>query len=197
MFSDALKQMKPALLILVVLTILTGAVYPGVITGVSQILFPGQADGSLIEKNGKIIGSALIGQPFADPAHFQGRPSAISPKPYDAATSSGSNLGPTNPDYLATVKERADALRQENGESPVPVELVTASGSGLDPHISPAAAFYQVPRVAKAAGLDPNRVQALVVQHVEGRQFGVLGEERVNVLKLNLALDAMTGNRKD
>jgi K+-transporting ATPase ATPase C chain len=197
MFSSALKQIKPAFLILVVLTLLTGAVYPGFITGLTQLLFPRQAEGSLLEKDGKVIGSALIGQPFADPGHFWGRPSATSPKPYDASASLGSNLGPTNPDYLVTVAQRAAAMQRENGEGPVPVELVTASGSGLDPHISPAAAFYQVPRVAKAAGLDPNQVQALVVRHVEGRQFGVLGEERVNVLKLNFALDAMTGNTKD
>jgi len=197
MLSYTLKQIKPALLMLVALTLLTGAIYPGVITGLAQVLFPDQADGSLLEKGGKIVGSALIGQPFADPAHFKGRPSATSPKPYDASASSGSNLGPTNPDYLATVKDRADALRQENGEGPVPVELVTASGSGLDPHVSPAAAFYQVPRVAKAAGLDEKLVRELVQRHVEGRQLGVLGEPRVNVLTLNLALDALAGNRKD
>lgn len=196
MFSDALKQIKPALLMLVALTLLTGAVYPSVITGLAQVLFPDQAGGSLLEKGGTIVGSALIGQPFADPAHFQGRPSATSPKPYDASASSGSNLGPTNPDYLATVKDRADALRQENGEGPVPVELVSASGSGLDPHVSPAAAFYQVPRVAKATGLDAKLVQQLVEQHVEGRQLGVLGEPRVNVLTLNLALDALAGQKK-
>jgi potassium-transporting ATPase KdpC subunit len=197
MLSYAIKQCKPALLVLVVLTLLTGAVYPGLITGLAQILFPGQANGSLLEKDGKVIGSARIGQPFADPYHFWGRPSATSPKPYDASASSGSNLGPTNPDYLVTVAQRAVALQRENGEDPVPVELVTASGSGLDPHISPAAAYYQVPRVAKTTGLDPDHVRKLVAQHVEGRQFGVLGEERVNVLELNLALDALAGKMKN
>ena len=197
MFSYALQQMKPAVFLLVVLTILTGLVDPGIVTGVSQTLFPVQAAGSLIEKDGKVVGSALIGQPFADPAHFQGRPSATSPKPYDASASSGSNLGPTNPSYLATVEERVTGLRQDNGDTPVPIELVTASGSGLDPHISPAAAFYQVPRVAKARGLDVKKLHELVENSVEGRQFGVLGEARVNVLKLNLVLDAMTGQKKD
>lgn len=197
MFSCALQQLKPALLMLVVLTILTGLVYPGIITGVSHTLFPIQAAGSLIEKDGKVIGSALIGQPFADPAHFQGRPSATSPKPYDASASSGSNLGPTNPAYLSTVVERVAGLRQDNGDGPVPIELATASGSGLDPHISPAAAFYQVPRVAKAKGLDVKKVHELVENSVEGRQFGVLGEARVNVLKLNLALDALAGQKND
>lgn len=197
MLVYALKQCRPAVFMLVVLTLLTGGLYPGLITGVSQLLFPEQANGSLLEKNGAIVGSALIGQPFADPGHFQGRPSATSPKPYDASASSGSNLGPTNPDYLASVEQRADALRQENGQGPVPVELVTASASGLDPHISPAAAFYQIPRVAKATGLDATRLRALVDRYVEGRQFGLLGEPRVNVLALNLALDALAGDKKD
>ncbi len=197
MLSYTIKQCKPALLVLVVLTLLTGAVYPGLITGLAQLFFPRQANGSLMEKDGQVIGSALIGQPFADASHFWGRPSATSPKPYDASSSSGSNLGPTNPDYLVTVAQRTAALQRENGEGPVPVELVTASGSGLDPHISPAAAYYQVPRVAKATGLDPNQVRKLVEQHVQGRQFGVLGEERVNVLALNLALDALAGKKKN
>lgn len=197
MLSYTIKQCKPALLVLVVLTLLTGAVYPGLITGLAQLFFPRQANGSLMEKDGQVIGSALIGQPFADASHFWGRPSATSPKPYDASSSSGSNLGPTNPDYLVTVAQRTAALQRENGEGPVPVELVTASGSGLDPHISPAAAYYQVPRVAKATGLDPNQVGKLVEQHVKGRQFGVLGEERVNVLALNLALDALAGKKKN
>jgi len=197
MFAYTLKQFKPAFLMLVVLTLVTGAAYPAFITGVGQALFPVQAGGSLLEKDSKVIGSALIGQPFADPAHFWGRPSATSPKPYDASASSGSNLGPTNPDYLASVRERAAKLSETDASGPassapsVPVDLVTASGSGLDPHISPAAAFYQITRVAKATGLDAARLRLLVDQHVEGRQFGVLGEARVNVLKLNLALDAL------
>ncbi len=197
MFSETIQQCKSALRVLAVLTLLTGAVYPGLITGLAQLVFPGQASGSLVEKDGKVIGSALVGQPFADPSHFWGRPSATSPKPYDASSSSGSNLGPTNPDYLDTVAKRAAALRQEHGEGPVPVELVTASGSGLDPHVSPAAAYYQVSRVARATGLDPSQVRTLVERHVEGRQFGVLGEERVNVLALNLALDALAGKKKN
>ncbi|WP_428560268.1 MAG: potassium-transporting ATPase subunit KdpC [Solidesulfovibrio sp. DCME] len=195
MLARFLEQAKPALLVLVVLTLLTGVVYPACVTGLAQALFPNQANGSLLSKDGRIVGSALIGQPFADPAHFQGRPSATAPRPYDAAASSGSNLGPTNPDYLETVAERAAALRRENGPGPVPVELATASASGLDPHLSPAAAFYQVPRVAKAAGLEPEAVRALVARHVEGRQWGILGEERVNVLALNLALDALAANK--
>jgi K+-transporting ATPase ATPase C chain len=185
------------MLMLVVLTMLTGAVYPGVITALAQLFFPEQAQGSLVVKDGAVVGSSLIGQPFADPAHFWGRPSATAPKPYDASASSGSNLGPTNPDFLASVKDRAEAMRREHGEGPVPVELVTASGSGLDPHISPAAAFYQVSRVAKATGLDDKVVRQLVAQHVEGRQFGLLGEPRVSVLGLNLALDALAGGRKN
>ena len=180
-----------------VLTVLTGAAYPGLITGLAQLFFPRQAGGSLVEKDGRVIGSALLGQPFGDAAHFWGRPSATSPKPYDAAASAGSNLGPTNPDTLDAVAKRAAALRRENGDGPIPVELVTASGSGLDPHISPAAAYYQVPRVAKATGLDADQVRKLVERQVEGRQLGVLGEERVNVLALNLALDALAGKKKN
>ncbi len=196
MFSEALRQCRPAFLMLVVLTLLTGGLYPAAMTGLSGLLFPDQADGSLVQRNGQVVGSSLIGQPFAEAAHFQGRPSATAPRPYDAAASSGSNLGPTNPDFLDAAAGRAAALRRDNGDGPVPVELVTASGSGLDPHISPAAAYYQVPRVARATGLDPAVVRDLVARHVEGRQLGVLGEARVNVLALNLALDALAGRER-
>ena len=195
MLTSAMKELKPAILILAVLTLITGAAYPAFVTGVAQVLFPAQANGSIIWKNGKTVGSELIGQPFADPAHFWGRPSATSPKPYDASSSSGSNLGPSNPDFLSSVEERAAKMREANGGGPVPVDLVTASGSGLDPHISPAAAFYQVSRVAKATGQSEAVVRKLVEDHLEPRQFGVLGEPRINVLKLNLALDGLAGSK--
>jgi len=196
MFTSAIRQLKPAFLMLVFLTLLTGAIYPACITGISQVLFPDQAEGSFLAKDGRIIGSELIGQPFAGPKHFWGRPSATAPKPYDATASSGSNLSPTSAAFRASLEERAEALRKEHGDGPIPMELVTASGSGLDPHISPAAAFYQIPRVARATGYDAGRLRQLVTQMVEGRQFGFLGEERVNVVKLNLALDALAREGK-
>jgi K+-transporting ATPase ATPase C chain len=186
-----LTYLRPAIVLLVLLSALTGIVYPLVVTGIAQVVFPWQANGSLLMKDGKVVGSALIGQPFDDPKYFWGRPSATSPFAYNAAASSGSNLSPTNPDLVKAVQGRVDALRAADAgnTAPVPVDLVTSSGSGLDPHISPAAALYQVPRVAKARGLAPDAVARLVEQHTQGRFLGVLGEPGVNVLTLNLALD--------
>ena len=201
-----LKQLRPTILMLTVLTILTGGIYPLVITGLAQLLFPAQAGGSLIVKDGKVVGSALIGQQFDAPKYFWSRLSATAPS-YNAGASSGSNYGPLNPALIGdgtdkykdadgkpitgAVKTRIDALKAADPTNtlPIPVDLVTASGSGLDPHISPAAAEYQVGRVAKARGLDEVRVRELVAHFTEGRTVGILGEGRVNVLQLNLALD--------
>jgi K+-transporting ATPase ATPase C chain len=186
-----LTHIRPAIVSLVLLTALTGVVYPALVTAIGQLVFSHQANGSLIVKEGKPVGSALIGQPFDEPKYFWGRPSATSPFGYNAGASVGSNLSPTNPDLIKTVQGRVDALKAAdpgNG-APVPVDLVTASGSGLDPHISPAAALYQVERVAKARKMSAADVRALVDRHTEGRQLGFLGEPRVNVLALNLALD--------
>ena len=184
-------QIRPAIVTLVLLSVLTGVVYPAIVTGIAQVVFPHQANGSLIVRDGKVIGSALIGQPFDDPKYFWGRPSATAPFPYNAGSSSGSNLGPTNPALTKAVQERVDALRaaDPDNKAPVPVDLVTTSGSGLDPHISPAAALYQVGRVAKARKMDESAVRHLIERATEGRQLVLLGEPRVNVLTLNLALD--------
>jgi potassium-transporting ATPase KdpC subunit len=186
-------QLRPAVFSLLILTVITGLLYPLAVTGISQVLFPAQANGSLIVKNGVAVGSALIGQPFDDPKYFWGRPSATSPYAYNAASSSGSNLGPTNEALKKAVADRIASLKAADPENqaPVPVDLVTASGSGLDPHISPAAAEYQMRRVARARGADEQAVRRLVEQHTQGRQLGILGEPRVNVLQLNLALDSL------
>ncbi len=185
--------LRPALLMLVVLSVLTGVLYPLVVTGLSAALFPRQARGSLIVERGRVVGSALIGQAFDRPADFWSRPSATARVPYDAALSTGSNLGPLNPALERAVRARVAALRAADpgNRAPVPVDLVTASASGLDPHISPAAAEYQVARVARARGMTPAAVRALVARCTEGLQLGVLGEPRVDVLRLNLALDAV------
>ncbi|WCM20857.1 potassium-transporting ATPase subunit KdpC [Paraburkholderia bryophila] len=184
---------RPLIVIFAVLTAVTGLAYPAMMTAVGQAAFHEQANGSLIEQNGKVVGSKLIGQQFDAPQYFWGRLSATSPMPYSATGSSGSNLGPTNPALLDEVKGRIDALKAAGTDmsKPVPVDLVTSSGSGLDPEISPAAAAYQIQRVANARKLELNDVQALVDRYTSGRQFGVLGEPRVNVLQLNLALDEM------
>ncbi len=188
-----MAQLKPALVILLVFTVLTGIIYPLVVTGIAQVVFPHRANGSLIVKDGKVVGSELIGQAFDDPKYFWSRPSATSPFPYNAAASSGSNLGPTNPALTDAVRARIAALQAADpgNTAPVPADLVTASGSGLDPHISVAAALYQLPRVARVRGLPEDQVRALVNQYTQGRTFGFLGETRVNVLELNLALDGI------
>lgn len=185
------KLIRQTVVMLVLMTALTGIAYPLVATGLAQVLFPSQANGSLIVKDGRPVGSTLIGQPFTDPKYFWGRPSATSPQPNNGTSSSGSNLGPTNPALTDAVKQRIEALRAADpgNTAPVPVDLVTASGSGLDPDISPAAAAYQVSRVARVRGLSESQVQAMVSMATTGRQVGVLGEPRVNVLKLNMALD--------
>jgi len=185
------EQLRPAVMLLVLLTLLTGLAYPLGFTGLAQLLFPAQANGSLITQQDRVVGSTLIGQPFDDPRYFWGRLSATAPSAYNAAASSGSNLGPLSDALLDAVKARRDALRAADPTNlaPVPVDLVTASASGLDPHISPAAAEYQAPRVARVRGISVVEVRALIDRYTAGRQFGILGEPRVSVLELNRALD--------
>ena len=196
-----LREIRPAIILLLALTVITGLVYPLAVTAIAGVIFPDQAEGSLIERDGKIVGSALIGQEFKDDKYFHGRPSATTapdpndstktvPAPYNAANSGGSNLGPTSKALNDRIKEDVEKLKAENPNSPVPVDLVTTSASGLDPDISPEGALFQVPRVAKARNMPEERVRELVVKHTQGRLAGLLGEPRVNVLALNLALDA-------
>ena len=198
-----LREIRPAIVVLVALTLITGLVYPLAMTGIAQIVFPNQAQGSLIERDGKVVGSALIGQEFASDKYFHGRPSATTapdPKdltktvaaPYNAANSGGSNLGPSNKALIDRVQSDLDKLKKENPSAPVPIDLVTTSASGLDPDISPQAAYFQVPRVAKARNLAENQIRQLVSDHIEDRFLGLLGEPRVNVLLLNLALDRLS-----
>jgi K+-transporting ATPase ATPase C chain len=186
------KILRPCIGVFVMLTLVTGVAYPLVVTGIGRLAFPSQAGGSVIERDGRAVGSTLVGQPFASPRYFWGRPSATSPHPYNGAASAGSNLATTNPALTEAVATRVATLRAADpgNTAPVPVDLVTASGSGLDPHISLAAAEYQVARVARARGMEPARVREIVAAHTLGRTFGLLGEPRVNVLELNLALDA-------
>lgn len=189
-----LSILRPAASLLALFTLVTGIAYPLAVTGIAQVVYPAQANGSLLAMNGRVVGSSLIGQSFDDAGYFWGRPSATRPFPYNASSSTGSNLGPTNPALATAVRERVAALQAADparASTPIPVDLVTASGSGLDPHVSPATALYQVHRVARARGMAEDRIRALVVEHIEGRSLGLLGEPRVNVLLLNLAVDEL------
>jgi len=192
---NILKQIYPAIAMTAVLTVLLGIIYPLAVTGLATVMFPSKAGGSLIEKNGKVIGSSLIGQPFTGPGYFHSRPSAAG-NGYDGTASGGSNLGPTSQKLMDNVKSAAESLHEENPGSPIPIDMVTASASGLDPHITPAAAEFQVPRISKERGMKADQVRAIVREHTEGRQFGLLGEPRVNVLELNLALDGLALKRE-
>jgi K+-transporting ATPase ATPase C chain len=185
--------LRPAIVLFLILTVITGVLYPLVITGIAQVAFPTQAGGSIVLRDSKPIGSTLIGQNFSDPKHFWGRPSATAPQPYNGLASGGSNLGPNNPALTDAVKTRIDALHTADptNQAPIPVDLVTASGSGLDPEISLAAAYYQVGRVAAARGVQSDAIRGLIAAHSHGMWLGILGEPRVNVLELNLALDAL------
>ena len=185
--------LRPALVLFIVLSLVTGVAYPLIVTGIAKVVFPTQAAGSILQKDGKPVGSPLIGQSFSDPKHFWSRPSATSPQPYNGLASGGSNLGPLNPALTDGIKSRIDALHAADpaNKSAIPVDLVTASASGLDPDISLAAAYYQAPRIARERGLAPRIVATLIATHARGRWLGILGEPRVNVLDLNLALDAM------
>jgi potassium-transporting ATPase KdpC subunit len=191
--SAFIASLRPAVVLFLLLTVLTGFVYPLVVTGVAQLLFPTRAAGSIVTRDGHAVGSRLIGQSFGDPRYFWSRPSATTPQPYNGTASGGSNLGALNPALLDAVRTRVAALRSADpaNRAPIPIDLVTSSGSGLDPEISLAAADYQAARVARARGLAPERLQALIAEHTEGRLLGVIGEPRVNVLELNLALDAL------
>lgn len=194
--KNLISLLRPALVLLALFTVLTGLLYPLVVTGAAQALFPEEANGSLVRRHGQVIGSQLIGQRFEDPKYFWGRPSATGPAPYDAAASTGSNLGPSNPALAEAIAARVAALRAADpsqASAPVPVDLVTASGSGLDPHLSPAAALYQISRVSRLRGVDAEKLRQLVTDHTEARTLGLFGEPRVNVLALNLALDQLTG----
>ena len=194
MFKEIAVQIKNSILFVAVFTVLCGLLYPGVMTLVGQLVFPRQASGSMIVVSGKTVGSELIGQPFDDPKYFWSRPSATSPFAYNASNSSGSNLGPTNPAFISSIKTNVDAMRKGNpdkADAPVPMDLVTASGSGLDPHISPAAAEYQAVRVAKARKMDLAKVEGLIAQNTQNRWLGFIGDPGVNVVKLNLALDSL------
>jgi K+-transporting ATPase ATPase C chain len=193
MFKEIVQQTRLSLVFVIVFTVLTGLIYPGVMTLLGKVFFNKQAEGSFIERNGKKVGSELIGQPFDNPKYFWSRPSATSPYAYNAANSGGSNSGPTNPDFIKTVQGRVEALRKADptNTAPVPMDLVTASGSGLDPHISPAAAYYQAARVSRTRGIGLATVQGLIDKHIEGMWLGFIGNPGVNVLKLNLALDEL------